>query len=163
MKSFQEFCLLLEQDRQPWYVAVKPVDHAQVKRLLKFAESIDVPNLLSPSSLHCTLLYSKKPCLMPDIRPERLYTAVANQLEIFNGQDGKRVLVAKLTTADLKKRHEQLMKQTEGSYDYDEYIPHVTLSYDVGDTWEPSNKLIVPAVDLDMSLEYCEHINTDWS
>lgn len=161
MKSFQEFCLLLENDKQPWYVAVKPVDDFQVKRLLKFAEKLGVPNLVSAGKLHCTLLYSKKPCIMPDVRPERLFTAKADSLDVFESQDGKRVLVAKLFTPALKKRHEELMNQTGGSYDYPAYIPHITLSYDIGDTWVPQEYVIMPSVDIDLSLEYCQHIDND--
>lgn len=161
MKSFQEFCMLLENDKQPWYVAVKPVDDFQKRRLLQYAEKLGVPNVLPAHKLHCTVLYSNKPCLMPDIRPERLYPAKADELEVFQSQDGKRVLVAKLASSAIKRRHVQLMAETGGSYDYPEYIPHITLSYDIGDTWVPQEYAIMPAVDIDLSMEYCEHISND--
>lgn len=163
MESFREFCMLLEQDRQPWYVAVKPIDDYQIERLRSYALNLGVPNIIPAHKMHCTLLYSKRPCKMPDVRPERLYLAKADELEVFHGSDGKRVLVVKLFCPELKIRHTQLMQETEGSYDYPDYIPHVTLSYDIGDTWVPQEYAIIPAVDIDMSLEYCQHIERDWS
>lgn len=161
MKSFQEFCLLLENDKQPWYVAVKPVDDFQKRRLLNYAEKLGVPNILSAKNLHCTVLYSNKPCKMPDVKPERLYPAKAAELEVFNGSNGKRVLVAKLDCQPIIRRHQELMEQTGGSYDYPAYIPHITLSYDIGDTWVPQEYVIMPSVDIDLSLEYCQHIDND--
>lgn len=55
-------------------------------------------------------------------------------MEVFNTQDNKRCLVIKLESEYLTNRHKELMKNYPSlTYDYPEYIPHITLSYDIGD------------------------------
>ena len=51
--------------------------------------------------------------------------------ELFG--DNKNILVLLLDAPSLVDRHNQIMNDHKGSYDYPEYIPHVTISYDVKD------------------------------
>ena len=49
-------------------------------------------------------------------------------LNIFEGKDGKNILVLLLKSEDAKKRHLELMEEHKTTYDYPEYKPHITLS-----------------------------------
>ncbi len=129
MLSFSE---LLEQNLEPLYVSVEPDENT--KRMLSHVALLhNIPNPYHPSKMHCTLIYSKKACKQPFIRNNALYTAEFEKWHVFKTQDGKNCLVAKLRSADLLQRHRDLMTEMGASYDFDEYLPHITISYDIGD------------------------------
>jgi len=132
MKLFSElFAEMLENDKQPMYVAVRP-DPTTITLLNSLASQYNVPNPLRPEKMHCTLIYSRTPTIIPQVQVHRIYKSTIEKFDIFNTRDGKRCLVAKLRSTDLQIRHNELMTELEASYDFPSYLPHITLSYDVG-------------------------------
>jgi 2'-5' RNA ligase len=105
--------------------------------LRKFAREIKVPNILANEDMHITVIFSRnhidnyKPLgkLDPTIEVE------VNTLTVFQNEEegSKRILVVTLKAPELTKRHNEIMKEPGATYDFDSYIPHVTLSYDCGD------------------------------
>ena len=69
----------------------------------------------------------------------------------------------KLDSSDLRERHEFLMKEHKATYDFPEYIPHITLSYDIGD-FDINTLDIEDLDDIDFQVieEYKEDLNLDW-
>ena len=63
---------------------------------------------------------------------EDLGTAEPLKFHIFETADKKRALVVVLKSEYLVNRHKELMTNYNLTYDFDEYIPHITLSYDIG-------------------------------
>jgi hypothetical protein len=123
---------------------------------------IEVKKSMFDRRLHVTVLYSRKHC--PNIRPDRditHYNARFSSYDVFTGQNGKYALVMKLSAPGVTARHLKLMAEHGATYDYPEYLPHITLSYDydmpraVGIAPFPHNIIL--------SEEYVEDLNLDWS
>ena len=112
------------------------------KLIHKFVNTYSIPNAVKPNKLHTTVLLSRKPC--PNYKPlGKLLPPMYGEAEEFvvwptRGENGppSKCLVLKYKCPELSDRHTSLMKQHEATYDYDEYVPHVTLSYDIGDDFD---------------------------
>ena len=111
--------------------------------------------------LHVTVLYSRKHCPSIKADPSAKHIANFSSYDVFTDQNGKYVLVMKLNAPSVAARHLKLMSEHGATYDYPEYLPHITLSYDydmpqaVGITPFPHNIIL--------GEEYVEDLNLDWS
>lgn len=143
-------------------------DADTVENLVKLQEKLKVPDALPPEDFHSTLLYSSKPCpnykAMGELTPVATSDDYEFRLEIWPSNSGKKnVLVLKYDCQWLTDRHNQLMEKHGATWDHPDYIPHITLSYNVGD-WKPeeytvhfrSKRAIV------IKSEYQEDLDTDW-
>lgn len=124
---------------------------------------IEVKKSMFDRRLHVTVLYSRKYCpniVVPDPNVTH-YNARFLSYDVFTTQNGKYALVMKLSAPGVTARHRKLMAEHGATYDYPEYLPHITLSYDydmpraVGITPFPHNIIL--------SEEYVEDLNLDWS
>lgn len=134
------------------------------QRLEQFANDNQIPNPNPASKMHVTLLFSTTP--VPDYKPYGSYgsglTATPKGVKIW-GDDEEKVLVVTLDCPKLVKRHKDLMKKhPEATWDHDGYIPHVTLSYDVGD-FDPSILNVKEIGQLRIIEEYGDDIDPDWT
>ena len=93
---------------------------------------------------HTTLCYSKKPVLIDkyflekrdfDIKP---VIAKVNWWTIFESETYGKSFVLKLDCEDCFRKFEEFIEMG-ASYDYDEYIPHLTLCYDLPDDINPKD------------------------
>ncbi|GEM_PF-1387813 len=138
---------------------VSPESHAAI---MEYIKENNIPHKTNPNEerKHVTLIYSKKYC--PDMvaQPETVHAATIKGLEVFNTQDGKRALVLLLDAPTVVARHEQLMAEHPATYDYPEYKPHITLSYDIGDLDE--TQLVPLEKIVELSDEYVEELKLDW-
>jgi len=112
-------------------------DQYTIRDLRLLQETLMIPNPLSEQKFHSTLLFSRKP--LPDYVPFGEYpvapTSNTNQFEltVFKTASGKNALVLKYDCDFLSSRHSELMETHGGTWDHPSYIPHITLSYDIGD------------------------------
>ena len=84
-------------------------------------------NITNPhEDYHCTLIYSKQYDNV-EVNPKTTYNASVVGLHAFSDT----FLVCVLDCPELVARHKELMSTYNLVYDYDEYIPHITLSYDI--------------------------------
>jgi hypothetical protein len=114
------------------YVAVKVLKPCS-SYLYKFCQDKGIPTdqHMFEHDLHTTLIYSRKPC--PDIitMPNLVHEAYFNGFDMFSNSHGEKcVLVMKLNAPTLVQRHLLLMEQHQATYDFESYVPHITLSYD---------------------------------
>ena len=140
----------------------------KTKRLL--SDIVKGENIKDPTpadKMHSTIVYSKDNKVDGyDVqgKMDEPIEAEINDFDLFNTSDGK-CLVAKLQSDELRNRHNRA-RELGASYDYDEYIPHVTLSYnanDLGDEdLERLRKKYVGSK-LYADEEYEEPIERDWS
>lgn len=103
--------------------------------LKKIIHDEAVPNAVPCEKMHTTITYSKDnsvPDYQCDGELEEPIEAEIDSFDLFPTAEGKKCLVAKLNCPEFHKRH-NLMRDLGASYDYDEYIPHITLSYNAGD------------------------------
>ncbi len=109
--------------------------------------------------LHSTICFSRvKINYMPITEKMPIGTPAA--LGVFE-HNNKRALVLILDSSYLNMRHEYAMI-LGATYDFPEYKPHITLSYDIG-----ALKILDTALDkskvLEMASEYVEDLDLDWS
>lgn len=102
----------------------------------QFIKDNEIKNPVDIYTLHATLLFSRK--YLPnykafgEINPPWL--GEPGKLQIWDNKDKtKKVLVLSLKCKELTKRHHYLMKLHKAKYDYPQYNPHITISYDCGD------------------------------
>lgn len=141
--------------------------------IMGIVKEMDVPNPIQREEIHLTLLYSRK--TLPNYKPAEMTDmwAYPRGYHIFNGKDGKNILVILLESEDANYRHQKLMAQHEATYDFPEYRPHITLSYDIEDFMRLRNKKSVLAnikekydkllpKEFHLNEEYTASLETEW-
>lgn len=127
------------------YAAVK-FSEKTIESLVELQEKLGIPNPLASSEFHSTLLYSRKN--LPNYIPiGELTPVVTSDTEDFtldiwpsNGGD-KNVLVLIYPCEWLSSRWKELMEEHDATWDFPDFTPHVTLSYNVGE-WQPDQKVV---------------------
>jgi hypothetical protein len=112
-----------------------------IEKLLEYIRNNDIPKGLDKDEFHSTLLYSRK--FLPEYKPigklETSLIATPINMEIWPSppnafkKEETNCLILKYECDDQVNRFDTLMDEHEATYDYDEYKPHTTLSYDIGD------------------------------
>ena len=141
------------------YVSVKLSKDSQ-KKLDDWTTENKIPNASDPSEYHTTIIYSRKG--IPDVKSYDLslpITAKLSEWKIFNTQDGKKCLVGVVNSNEIKKHHEKIMKKYGGTYDFPEYIPHITVSYDYESDEIPSK---IPNFDIVYDDKDLKPLNPDF-
>lgn len=145
------------------------VDTDTSKKLVEYISDNNIPNPTKPGKLHLTLLYSRKH--LPNYKPagelDTPYECKATGFDSWKttpeDPDEKKTncLIVRLTCPEITKRHEDLMKEHGATWDYDDYRPHIALSYNIGDL--DVSKL--PKIDFPIVFdkEYMEELNLNWA
>ncbi len=134
-----------------------------IEALGTFINNVNVPNAVSKQDLHVTLLYSKKH--LPNLVARGLLSSPIKikpeSFEVWESS-GNNCLVLKLHSFELLHLHKTLMHDHQATYDYAEYHPHVTLSYNVGDFNTSSLNIKLLPEELLLCKEYKEELNLNW-
>ena len=157
-----------EHSSKGTYAGVK-YSPSSVELIEQFMETNHIPNAIVPSKIHTTLLYSRK--FLPKYQPQgKLNPPLTATFEKFvvwktTPPDPKQVpwncLVMMLDCPELVQLHNMYMKEHHATYDYDQFNPHITLSYNIGDLdvkHLPQFKGTLSIVE-----EYSEILNLDWA
>lgn len=135
--------------------------------LISASEKMKVPNKIDRDNMHITLIHSRKH--LPEFEARGKFkepmVVSVDKLKIFPVQDGdSKVLVVVLDAPDLEKRNKKIMKEEGAISDFPKYIPHITLSYDVGDFDIKNKKIINYMTDLKLEVieEYSQDLELDW-
>lgn len=150
-----------KKEEKGLYVAVK-YNQSAIADLMDLIKKYNIPSTLKPEDFHTTLIYSRKYAEidgLDDDLGDKEIVAYPENLEVFETFDKKRALVIKLDCPYLEDRHKYLMSKYELTYDYPEYIPHITLSYDIGEMILPKN-VEFPKF-FRISSEYQEELNLE--
>lgn len=166
-KKFRDF-LLESATTKGTYAGVRFSEHT-VDNLIQLQGKLDVPNPIPYNKFHTTLLYSRK--YLPEYKAFGKYTEPMQSnssvfhLEIWkSSESGRACLVLLYGCKDLSMRHDDLMRQHEATFDFPDYRPHVTLSYDVGE-WHPEVREVTfeDGSHIEVVEEYQEELNLDWA
>jgi 2'-5' RNA ligase len=115
------------------YAAVT-FDATTNEAIRNYTTDANLPNAVPPNRLHTTLLYSR--LHMPHYEPigplMMALWGVPVGLEVWPDQHDKRYLVLRYDCPELNERHAYLMEEHGATYD-PIFMPHITLSYDIGD------------------------------
>lgn len=138
-------------DERGLYVAAN-FHEDTVRALADLQQQIAVPNPIDPDKFHCTIVYSR--VTIPwDAKADLSHVARPSGWEVFNTRDGKRVLVLLLDSEFLHERFEEAMGMG-ATYDFPDYKPHITFSYDIGD--QEIGDLPVPDIEILISHEVAD-------
>lgn len=113
------------------YVGCRPVG-ASTDLLGDWVRDTGIPNPVVRHAAHMTLLYSKKPVKLPPERGRELHAKPLELRIMRHRTDKTDALVLVLDSPAAQRRHQEFIN-AGGMHDYDDFIPHVTLTYDVGD------------------------------
>jgi len=134
--------------------------------ILNFIKKYKVPNPVSESKLHTTVLYSRKhlPNYKAQGKIDPPYIGKPDHFEVWKTRDtGKNCLVLKYKSPELVERHKHLMKEHGATYDFKEYIPHITLSYDIGDMKLEDFGKPEEIGKIEIVEEYMQPLDLDWN
>ena len=115
------------------------------------------------NDFHITLIYSKKPFdnnINIDLGVDKLYASVDKFVRFDNPSEDVYAVAFKLKCSSCINLHNLLMKQYNFKYDFDEYIPHLTLTYK-GEHIDIS-KLPKPKFILKFNKINIEKLNENW-
>lgn len=160
IKTFMEFV-----SEKGVYVAVDYTRESS-NRFINHFKAQGIPNLVRADKLHTTVIYSRKPFNFDEYKgnTSRPLDLVFTEFKphVFETQSGKRALVMLIEDADeLTDRHNHIMTKYDASYDFPDYIPHCTVSYDIGEL--DISKIIEYTGTLHTSNEYVEPLDVDWA
>lgn len=126
---------LTKSEPRPLYVS-RPVLNAA--EIIRWAKGEGFSSCLPADDLHVTVAYSKRPVNWMAIEPEGWpedgsLTVPAGGPRVLErlGPEGK-ATVLRFSSWQLAWRHQQI-RDAGASWDWPEYCPHVTLSYDAAD------------------------------
>lgn len=158
---------LCEQENEPdgTYAGVYLSDKT-VDAIVTYCEKHKIPNAVPANKLHVTLLYSRK--YLPDYEAAGKYkkplVGKPTGFDVWGSHDedsSSKALVLRFDCEQLEKRHNDLMDEHDAEYDYDEYNPHVTFSYDIEEL--DVDKLPPFTQPIEIVKEYQEELNLDWA
>jgi len=137
-----------------------------INALNEYIENNNIPNPTNVKKIHSTLLYSRN--YLPEYKPQgKLEPAWEGQFKHFSifsanpkNSRGGLVLVMEYACPEQSKRFDELMNIYDATYDFDEYKPHITLSYDIGDF--DHKKLPKFEKPLKIVEEKSEDLNLNW-
>jgi len=112
------------------YISVKMAEESKMQVQKYLDEYLPDADVIDIEELHCTLIYSKKKYEGEIDNKEYKIPATIKGFKKF---DNGKVLVALVKSNFLENRFQELMKLYDFVYDYEDYIPHFTLSYNAED------------------------------
>lgn len=151
----------LHRNKQPMYVGVK-LDADSVDEIIKLTKGID--NKTNKGEIHITVAYSRKPIMLTALGAlEPPVRIKARHYSIFKTQTGENCLVLEVESKELTDRHNEIIKDYGASYDFPEYKPHITLSYDCGIGFDIKTLPKIEDIpELFANEEYATALDLDW-
>ena len=148
------------------YAGVK-LSKRTAQSLVDYMHDAGIPNMLDKNDLHTTLLYSRRACpnYKPDTKARYKGTPIGFDVwdNVIEGGAKEKCLVLKVDCPSLVARHKQLMTEHNATYDYPEYTPHITLSYNIGNLKPEKFPDITKFLDtIELQNEYSKDLDLDW-
>lgn len=141
------------------YFGVKPTNDT-LENIKKVMKKIKLNDPISHDDIHVTLMYSENkgnPLIPPS--SELVHDATGCSFALYGPE--KNCLVIKLKSEGMKNRHNALLSHGF-IHSYDEFSPHITLSYNYqGEV--PSSDILSELGDMQFTGEYVTPISDNWS
>jgi hypothetical protein len=150
---------LFEEQAPGTYVGVR-FSSETVEGLKRYQDEYKVPNPLDPEKFHTTVVYSREPIKWEAETKLEDEECAAKGFTVFDARDGTKCLVLLLDSEYLHDRFDHAI-EVGASYDFPDYKPHITLSYDIGHF--DIKKLPTPDFDITLDHEYVEELKKNWN
>ncbi len=158
----------INEDSKGTYAGVR-FSEDTVSRIKSFIGDNEIPQPVPDDKLHSTLLYSRKHCPNYEACGDYKFSlkGTPTEFDLWESQpdeEGNKsnCLVLQYDCDPLVERHKSLMNEHGAVFDFEEYKPHVTLSYNVGDL-DLSNLNPSDIGPINVVSEYHEDLNLDWA
>lgn len=155
MKTFSQ----LVEEMKGSYVGVRYSEQS-LKMLKDLQKMYKVPNPTPAKDMHTTVAFSRNKIDFPLENKVSQSVSRDVQFHVFMTGSGTRALVLKIKSDYLKSRHD-LANELGASYDFPDYIPHITLSYDIGEL-KFTQKPFKLESELEIVSEYGEELDLNW-
>ncbi|MGL6228630.1 MAG: hypothetical protein ACRC3J_05420 [Culicoidibacterales bacterium] len=158
--KFSQFLSETKQE-QGSYVGVRYSEETKAA-LIEKAKSLGVLNITPSDKIHTTITYSRKHIDI-DVKGTSVDFEIKNLFvpDVFKTQEGESALVWKLYSNDLQKRFAEHIS-LGATTDYDEYKPHITISYGAGEITEEMLKPFTLDIKPVIIEEYYEPLDLKW-
>ena len=143
-------------------VGVKYSKLTQLK-VAKWFELLKIPNPVDVATLHSTLAYSKETLAMPyGRRPVDWKARSKHYFSVFANRqsEGKHALVLEIDCHEMITRHHYIRHAYNAPWDFPDFRPHVTLSYDVPAGFSVD---FHPDLELEIIEEYTVPLADNWT
>ncbi len=111
------------------YASLKVSEKSAIK-IVEWAKKNKINNVVDAEYLHCTVVFSRKP--VPELENWQLIlptTVKIKNWRIFPQQEKiEKALVLELDASKIINLHNRIEKDLHATYDFDEFIPHITIS-----------------------------------
>jgi len=134
---------------------------AEVARQLEaYCTNAGVPKCVGAAGFHVTTIYSR--AALQDFAPAGLLPApiVATPLRFVTVSTRPRQLLLELDCPEVVERHRATMSaHPSAQYHFDDYTPHITLSYDLG-PWNEAHKMewFQPGFSIPLTTEFSHEL-----
>lgn len=145
------------------YLALRPSPES-AKYIAEQVAAAGIKNGIPADKLHVTLYYA--PTGLPHaihgtVKPETVHVAFAKSSPRLLGEDPWRALVLELDAPSVAARHAEIKATTGVSHSFPDYLPHLSLKYDVeaGDLEKLRGLRSLFSMAIDLTGEYCEDLD----
>lgn len=110
-------------------------DETTMDSIIAFIKHHNIPNGLTRNDLHSTVCYSRKPVKVDisGVTATMPWPGTPHKVRIFKSDDNPTALVVEYKCPAQEQEFKKL-RARGATWDYDnDYTPHFTLSYDIGD------------------------------
>jgi 2'-5' RNA ligase len=163
MKPFRTYLNEAEEasaEEHPGTYAKLTLDRASMTRLSLFCKEHKIPTI-SPEDYHVTMAFSR--VHVPELADYPINLPISVHVKGYKifptvNKPGKNSLVVVLDSKYLHQIFKTFTEEYGASYDYDEFIPHITVTYEWPEETVPEtiphfaltlNKFVVEDLDLD--------------
>lgn len=136
----------------------RPLTNESATDLKKWANSVGFQQTLAPEDMHVTIAFSKKPVDWSLLIPSRKLVEVLPGNRKIMPLGDKGAVVLKIDSIDLTRRWNQFVN-IGCSWDYKDYSPHVTISYQGG---PPLEKIVPYDEPIYLLPEKWKLVNLNW-
>jgi len=145
--------LLEDDNKKGTFVGIR-FDAKTVKNILQWVEQNNISSPTAADTLHCTLLSDKENKFEWETKNYNGLRIDPSTYKLEKFGEANEVLVLSFKSQELSKRHQAGKEKHNITWDFSEYIPHVTLSYEATDV--DLDKLSIPKFSLGLANEYIE-------
>lgn len=163
-----EIIPMTEQQRPGTYIGVRFCKET-VKQLKQYIKDNNIPNGLRSDHFHSTVIYSRKHLPGYDtsgVKYDPPLVGHPSHLEVWDtsGETPSKCLVLVYECTALVERHQALRAEHDAPHDFDDYITHISLSYDIADLdWTTLPDVALAIGQIKVAEEYHEELNPYWA
>lgn len=117
-------------------------------KLYEYIINQNIPNKVTIDDIHTTLLYTKRQ--LDEYIPSNKLKGIKVdpvKFEVWKTYEGLNCLVLIIDNKEINLLHNHITKKHNGKHIHNQFIPHITLSYNINQDFE-CNKLPLPDFDL---------------